>query len=207
MVGITPPRKLQTAGLFAYTPTPTIDDVMKVLEGRKRGRGKHWHHRARDAEGCRIGWSRSLARVRAHNPGWSKAAERNRPGDRVRAPPGTSWALSASRSGRAHIANETLRNCHRSPVGPPAVRLSDHLDLFQSGRDAPGGECLATPRGIGYLRGDLVASGADLRLARTASPEGPSSGRHIPCRNGRPIRSAHIAHQGSGAPLQGVPAQ
>ncbi len=33
MVGITPPRKLQTAGLFAYTPTPTIDDVMKVLKG------------------------------------------------------------------------------------------------------------------------------------------------------------------------------
>ena len=28
MVGITPPRKLQIAGLFAYTPTPTIDDVM-----------------------------------------------------------------------------------------------------------------------------------------------------------------------------------
>jgi hypothetical protein len=35
MVGITPPRKLQIAGLFAYTPTPTIDDVMKVLKGRK----------------------------------------------------------------------------------------------------------------------------------------------------------------------------
>jgi pimeloyl-ACP methyl ester carboxylesterase len=33
MVGITPPRKLQTAGLFAYTPTPTIDDAMKVLRG------------------------------------------------------------------------------------------------------------------------------------------------------------------------------
>ena|SRR5215204_2571714 len=33
MVGITLPRKLQTAGLFAYPPTPTIDDVMKVLKG------------------------------------------------------------------------------------------------------------------------------------------------------------------------------
>ncbi len=32
-MGITPPRKLQTAGLFAYTPTPTIDDVMKVFKG------------------------------------------------------------------------------------------------------------------------------------------------------------------------------
>jgi hypothetical protein len=28
MVGITPPRKLQTAGLLAYTPAPTIDVVM-----------------------------------------------------------------------------------------------------------------------------------------------------------------------------------
>jgi hypothetical protein len=35
MVGITLPRKLQTAGLFAYTPTPTLDDVMNVLKGRK----------------------------------------------------------------------------------------------------------------------------------------------------------------------------
>jgi hypothetical protein len=34
MVGITPPPKLQTAGLSAYTTTPTIDDVMKVLKGR-----------------------------------------------------------------------------------------------------------------------------------------------------------------------------
>jgi hypothetical protein len=33
MVGITLPRKLQTTGLFAYPPTPTIDDVMKVLKG------------------------------------------------------------------------------------------------------------------------------------------------------------------------------
>ena len=33
MVGITLPRKLQTAGLFASPPTPTIDDVMKVLKG------------------------------------------------------------------------------------------------------------------------------------------------------------------------------
>src|SRR3712207_4998879 len=31
--GITPPRKLQVAGLFAYTPPPTIDDVMKVRKG------------------------------------------------------------------------------------------------------------------------------------------------------------------------------
>jgi hypothetical protein len=35
MVGITPPPKLQTAGLFDYTPTSTIDDVMKILKGRK----------------------------------------------------------------------------------------------------------------------------------------------------------------------------
>ena len=33
MVGITLPRKLQTTGLFASPPTPTIDDVMKVLKG------------------------------------------------------------------------------------------------------------------------------------------------------------------------------
>ena len=33
MVGITLPRKLQTAGLFASPLTPTIDDVMKVLKG------------------------------------------------------------------------------------------------------------------------------------------------------------------------------
>jgi glycosyltransferase 2 family protein len=32
MVGITLPPKLQAAGLFDYTPTPTIDDVMKVLK-------------------------------------------------------------------------------------------------------------------------------------------------------------------------------
>jgi hypothetical protein len=32
MVGITLPRKLQTAGLFDYTPPPTIDDVTKVLK-------------------------------------------------------------------------------------------------------------------------------------------------------------------------------
>jgi uncharacterized protein (TIRG00374 family) len=35
-VGITLPRKLQTAGLFDYTPTPTIDDVMKVLKEKVR---------------------------------------------------------------------------------------------------------------------------------------------------------------------------
>jgi hypothetical protein len=35
MVGIAPPRRLQTAGLFDYVPTPTIDDVTKILEGRK----------------------------------------------------------------------------------------------------------------------------------------------------------------------------
>jgi hypothetical protein len=28
MVGITLPRKLQTAGLFAYSPAPTIGDIM-----------------------------------------------------------------------------------------------------------------------------------------------------------------------------------
>jgi glycosyltransferase 2 family protein len=32
MVGITLPPKLQTAGLFDYTPTPTIDAAMKVLK-------------------------------------------------------------------------------------------------------------------------------------------------------------------------------
>src|SRR5215211_277381 len=32
MVGITLPRKLRTAGLFDYTPTPTIDDVTQVLK-------------------------------------------------------------------------------------------------------------------------------------------------------------------------------
>jgi hypothetical protein len=36
MVGITLPRKLQTAGLFACTLAPTIDDVMKVLTKRDR---------------------------------------------------------------------------------------------------------------------------------------------------------------------------
>src|SRR3712207_8501937 len=37
--------------------------------------------------------------------------------------------------------------------------------------------------------GDLVASRADLRRARAASTEGPTGGRHVPCRNGRPVRS------------------
>jgi len=33
MVGITPPRKLQTAGLFGYTSPPTIDNVMSDANG------------------------------------------------------------------------------------------------------------------------------------------------------------------------------
>jgi hypothetical protein len=35
VVGITPSRKLQTAGLFAYTATSTIDEVVKVPKTRK----------------------------------------------------------------------------------------------------------------------------------------------------------------------------
>src|SRR3712207_613361 len=61
---------------------------------------------------------------------------------------------------------------------------------------------------LGTSVGDLVDSGRDLRHARTASAEEPSGERHVPCRDGRrPVRGAHIAHQGGGTPLQGVPAQ